>query len=149
MLTGDVHHSTTMLQGIDCCINALLQGKLQSDMLQILCTDCCILIRSIQLFALRFTRQGISHYIQRSLPVQYGNGQLIHPFKPTRLTSTKLRLHKYMLPWFMVVMYGNRYTINITLPLDTRLVYCQQLLLAPTRVAFCQSILVTVVRNGV
>ena len=44
MLTSDVRHGTTMLQGIDRCVNALLQGKLQSDMLQILCTYCCILI---------------------------------------------------------------------------------------------------------
>ena len=59
MLTNDVLHGTTMLQGIDHCINALLQGKLMSSMLQIFCTDGCILIGQIQLLALRLMGQGI------------------------------------------------------------------------------------------
>ena len=53
-----------------------------------------------------------------------GNGQLIHPFKPMHLTSTRVWLHKYMLPWFVVGIYGSRYTINITLPFATRLENC-------------------------
>ena len=92
-------------------------------MLQIFCTNGCILIGQIQLLALWFTGQGIGYNVQRSLPVQYGNGQLIHPFKPTRLTSTKVWLHKYMLLRFVVSIYHRRYTINITPPLDTRLEY--------------------------
>ena len=118
-------------------------------MLQIFCTDGCILIRQVQLLALWFTRQGISHYIQRSLPVQYGNGQLIHPFKPMRLTSTKVWLCKYMLPWFVVGIYGSRYTINVTSPFDTHLEDRQQLFLAPIIVAFRRSVLATMVCNGV
>ena len=98
---------------------------------------------------LRFTRQGIGYYVQRSLPVQYCDGQLIHPFKPTCLTSTKIRLCKYMLPWFVVGIYGSRYTVYITSPFDTRLENCQQFFLAPTIVAFRRSILATMVRNGV
>ena len=94
-------------------------------------------------------RQGIGHYIQRSLLVQYGNGQLIHTFEPTHLMSTKVRLRKYMLPRFVVGVYRRRYTINVTLPLDTRLVYRQQFFLAPTIVAFRRSVLATMVRNGV
>ena len=93
--------------------------------------------------------QGIGYYVQRSLPVQYSDGQLIHPFEPTRLTSTKIWLHKYMLPRFVVGVYRRRYTINVTLPLDTRLVYRQQFFLAPTIVAFRRSVLATMVRNGV
>ena len=118
-------------------------------MLQIFCTNGCIFIRQIQLLALRFTGQGIGYYVQRSLPVQYSDGQLIHPFKPMHLTSTKIWLHKYMLPWFMVSINGSRYTINITSPLDTCLEYRQQFFLAPTIVAFRRSVLATMVRNGV
>ena len=100
-------------------------------MLQIFCTDCCIFIGQIQLLALRLTGQGIGDYVQRSLSVQYGDGQLIHPFEPMRLTSTKVWLRKYMLPWFVVSIYGCRYTINVTPPLDTRLEYRQQFFLCP------------------
>ena len=92
-------------------------------MLQILCTDGCIFIRKIQLLALGLTGQGISDNVQRSLSVQYRDGQLIHSFEPTCLTSTKIRLRKYMLPSFVVGVYRRRYTINVTPPLDTRLVY--------------------------
>ena len=142
-------YGTTMLQSINSCINALLQGKLRSSMLQIFCTNGCILIGQIQLLALRFMGQGIGYYVQRSLLVQYGDGQLIHPFKPTCLMSTKVWLHKYMLPRFVVGIYRSRYTINVTSPLDTRLVNCQQLFLAPTIVAFRRSVLATMVCNGV
>ena len=124
MLTSDVCNSTTMLQSIDSCIDTLLMGKLISSMLQIFCTDSCILIRHIKLLALEFMRQGIGHYVQRSPPVQYRNGQLIHLLKPMRLMSTKVWLHKYMLPRFMVGIYGNQYTINVILPLDTHLKDC-------------------------
>ena len=144
-----MRYGTTMRQSVDRCINALLQGKLQSNTLQILHTYCCILVGQMQLLALRFTRQGIGHYIQRSLSVQYGNGQLIHPFKPTCLTPTKVRLCKYMLPRFMISIYRGRYTVNVTPPLDARLEYHQQLFLAPTIVAFRRSVLATMVRNGV
>ena len=92
-------------------------------MLQIFCTDGCILIGQIQLLALRLTGQGIGYNVQRSLPLQDSDGQLIHPFEPTCLTSTKIRLHKYMLPRFVVGIYRRRYTINVMLPLDTRLEY--------------------------
>ena len=44
MLTSDVLHGTTILQSVDYCINALLQGKLQSNTLQILSTHGCILV---------------------------------------------------------------------------------------------------------
>ena len=118
-------------------------------MLQIFCKNGCIFIGQIQLLALRFTGQGIGYNVQRSLPGQYSDGQLIHPFEPTRLTSTKIWLHKYMLTWFVVGTYGSRYTINVTSPLDTCLEDCQQLFLAPTIVAFCWSVLATMVRNGV
>ena len=93
-------------------------------MFQIFCTNGCILIGQIQLLALQLTGQGIGYNVQRSLPVQYGDGQLIHPFEPTCLTSTKIWLHKYMLPRFVVGIYHHRYTINVTPPLDTHLEYC-------------------------
>ena len=124
VLTGDMRYGTTMRQSVDRCVNALLQRKLRSSTLQIFRTDGCIFIRQIQLLALRLTGQGIGYYVQRSLPVQYGNGQLIHPFKPTCLTSTKIWLCKYMLPCFVVGIYGRRYSINVTLPLDTCLKDC-------------------------
>ena len=149
MLTSDVLHGTTMRQSNNRCINTLLQHKLRSSTLQIFCTDSCIFIRQIQLLVLRLTGQGISDNVQRSLSVQYHDGQLIHPFEPTRLTSTKIQLCKYMLPRFVVGIYHRRYTINVTPPLDTRLVYCQQFFLAPTIVAFRRSVLATMVRNGV
>ena len=149
MLTSDVQHGTSMRQSIDRCINALLKGKLRSSMLPIFFTNGCIFIGQIQLLALRLTGQGISDTVQRSLSVQYRDGQLIHPFKPTRLTSTKVRLRKYMLPWFVIRIYRGRYTVYVTSPLDTRLVYRQPLLLAPTIVAFRRSVLATMVRNGV
>ena len=81
-------------------------------------------------------RQGIGHYIQLSLLVQNRNEQLINPFKPTCLTSTKVCLHKYMQSRFLLSIYGSRYTIYVISPLDIRLVYRQQLFLAPTIVAF-------------
>ena len=92
-------------------------------MLQVFCTDCCVFIGQIQLLALRLTGQGISNYVKRSLLVQYRDGQLIHTLKPMCLTPTKIRLRKYMLPRFMISIYGSRYTVNITPPLDTRLEY--------------------------
>ena len=49
----------------------------------------------------------------------------------------------------MIRIYRGRYTVYVTSPLDTRLVYRQQLFLAPTIVAFCRSVLATMVRNGV
>ena len=118
-------------------------------MLQIFCTDGCIFIRQIQLLALRLTGQGISDNVQRTLSVQYRDGQLIHTFEPTCLTPTKVCLRKYMLPWFMISIYGSWYTVDITPPLDTRLEYRQQLFLAPTIVAFRWSVLAIMVCNGV
>ena len=149
MLTSDMRYCTTMWQSINRCINALLQHKLRSSSLQIFGTDGCIFIRQVQLLALRLTGQGIGYNIQWSLPVQYGYGQLIHPFEPMRLTSTKVWLYKYMLWRFVVSIYHHGYTINVTPPLYTCLEYCQQLFLAPTIFAFRQSILATMVRNGV
>ena len=149
MLTDDVRNSTTMLQGINSHIDTLLKRKLRSSTLQVFCIDGCILIRQIQLLALQFTRQGICDYVKRSLAVHYSYGQLIHTLEPTRLTSTKVRLRKNILPRFMVSIYGSRYTINVTPPLDTRLEYRQQLFLAPPIVAFRRSVLATMVRNGV
>ena len=149
VLTSDVLHGTFMRQSVDRCVNALLQCKLRSSTLQIFCTNGCIFIRQIQLLALRLTGQGISDNVQQSLTVQYSDGQLIHTFEPTRLTSTKVWLHKNMLPWFVVSINGSRYTVNITSPLDTHLVYRQQLFFAPTIVVFHQSILATMVCNGV
>ena len=49
----------------------------------------------------------------------------------------------------MVSVYHRRYTVYVTSPLDTCLVYHQQLFLAPTIVAFRRSVLATMVRNGV
>ena len=138
-----------MRQGVDRCVNALLQHKLRSSTLQIFCTDSCIFIRQVQLLALRLTGQGIGYYVQRSLPVQYSDGQLIHTFEPMRLMSTKVWLRKYMLPWFMVSINGSRYTVNITSPLDTCLEYRQQFFLTTTIVAFRRSVLAAMVRNGV
>ena len=54
-----------------------------------------------------------------------------------------------MLPWLVVGIYGSRYTINVTSPLDTCLVDRQQLFLAPTIVAFRRSVLAAMVRNRV
>ena len=113
-----------MLQSVDRCINALLQGKLRSSTLQIFCTNGCIFIRQIQLLALRLTGQGIGHNVQQSLSVQYGDGQLIHTFEPTHLTPTKVWLCKYMLPWFVIGIYHGRYTVYVTPPFDTRLENC-------------------------
>ena len=123
MLTGDMRYGTTMRQSVDRCINALLKGKLRSSTLQIFCTDGCIFIGQIQLLALRLTGQGSGYYGQRSLPVQYSDGQLIDTFEPTCLTSTKVWLCKYMLPWFMVSINGSRYVVNVTLPLYIYLKY--------------------------
>ena len=149
MLTSDVFDSITLLQSIDCCINALLKGKLWSNMIQIFCTYGFILIGQIQLLVLWFTRQCIGHYFQQSLPVQYHNGQLIQHFKPMCLTSTEVWLYKYMIPWFVVRIYGSWYAINVISPLDTCLKNCQQLFLAPPIVAFHWSVLATMVHNGV
>ena len=129
--------------------STLLKGKLRSSMLQIFCTDGCVFIGQIQLLALWLTGQGIGYNAQRSLSVQYGYGQLIHTFEPTCLTSTKIQLHKCMLPWFVIGIYRGRYTIYITSPLDTHLEYCTQLFLAPTIVAFRRSVLATMICNGV
>ena len=126
MLTSDVLHGTSMQQGINSSIKALLKSKLRSSTLQIFCTNGCIFIGQIQLLALRLTGQGIGYYVQRSLLVQYGNGQLIHPFKPTHLTSTKVWLCKYMLPRFVVGIYHGQYTVYVTPPFDTCLENCQQ-----------------------
>ena len=49
----------------------------------------------------------------------------------------------------MISIYGSQYTVYVTSPLDTRLVYRQQLLLAPPIVAFRRSVLATMVCNGV
>ena len=136
VLKSDVLHGTTMRQSIDRCVNSLLQCKLRSSTLQIFCTNGCIFIRQIQLLALWLTGQGISDNVQRSLAVQYSDGQLIHTFEPTCLTSSKILLHKYMLPRFVISINCGRYTVNITSPLDRRLEYCQQFFLAPTIVAF-------------
>ena len=118
-------------------------------MLQMFRTNGCICIRQIQLLALWLTGQGISDNVQRSLPVQYSDGQLIHMFEPTCLTSAKIWLCKYMLPWFVVGITGSRSTVNIISPLDTGLEDRQQFFLAPTIVAFRRSILDTIVCNGV
>ena len=144
-----MRYGTTMRQSVDRCVNALLQRKLRGSTLQIFCTDCCVFIGQIQLLALRLTGQGISNYVKRSLSVQYRDGQLIHTLKPTCLTPTKIWLRKYMLPRFMNSIYGSRYTVDVTPPLDTRLEYHQQFFLAPTIVAFRRSVLATMVRNGV
>ena len=93
-------------------------------MLQIFRTDGCIFIGQIQLLALRLTGQGIGYYVQRSLPVQYCDGQLIHTFEPRHLTSTKIWLHKYMLPRFMISINHGRYAVYVTPPFDTRLEDC-------------------------
>ena len=90
-------------------------------MLQIFCTNGCIFIRQIQLLASRLTGQGISDNVQRALAVQYSDGQLIHTFEPTCLTSTKIWLHKYMLPRFVISINHGRYTVYVTPPFDTRL----------------------------
>ena len=121
VLTSDVLHGTSMGQSVDRCINTLLQRKLRSSTLQIFCTDGCIFIRQIQLLALRLTGQGISDNVQRSLAVQYSDGQLIHTFEPTCLTSSKIWLHKYMLPRFVISINHGRYTVYVTPPFDTRL----------------------------
>ena len=149
MLTSDVLHGTTMRQSVDRCVNALLQCKLRSNTLQIFHTDSCVFIRQIQLLALRLTGQGIGYYVQQSLPVQYSDGQLIHMFEPTCLTSAKIWLHKYMLPQFVISINRGRYTIYVTPPFDIRLENRQQFFLAPTIVAFHRSVLATMVRNGV
>ena len=118
-------------------------------MLQISCTNGCIFIGQIQLLALWLTGQGIGYNVQRSLPVQYSDGQLIHTFEPMRLTSANIWLHKYMLPWFMIGINHGWYTIYVTPPFDTRLENRQQFFLAPTIVAFRRSVLATMVCNGV
>ena len=52
-----------------------------------------------------------------------------------------------MLPRFMIHIYSGRYTIYVTMPFHTRLVYRQQFLFAPAIVAFRRSVLATMVRN--
>ena len=86
-LRNSAHRSTTMLQSISSYINALIKCKLRSSMLQIFNTNFCILVRQIQLFALWFTGQGISHYVALVFSIHYHNGQLIHPLKPVCLIS--------------------------------------------------------------
>ena len=87
-------------------------------MLQIFCTNGCILIGQIQLLALWLTGQGIGYNVQWSLPVQYSDGQLIHTFEPTWLTSTRVRLCKNMLPWFVLYCCSNNMMMVCT-PLRT------------------------------
>ena len=142
MLTSDVLHGTSMRQSINSSVSALLKGKLRSSMFQIFCTDGCIFIGQIQLRALRFTGQGISYYVQQSLPVHYSDGQLIHMFKPTCLMSTKIRLSKYMLPRFIISIYCDQYTINVTLPLLVCYKYCKKFTVRNQVVPFLWRVLV-------
>ena len=126
VLTGDVLDSTTTLQSINSCINALFKRKLRSSTLQIFCTYDCILIRQMQLSALWFTGHGIGYNVQRSLPVQYSDGQFIHPFEPTFLMSTKIWLCKYMLPWFVISINHGRYTVYVTPPFEIGRASCRE-----------------------
>ena len=88
MLTDDVRYGTTTLQSFNSRVDTLLERKLRSNTLQIFCTNSCVLIGQVQLIALRFAGQCIGHYIEWAFPVNDSYGQLIHPLKPARLTST-------------------------------------------------------------
>ena len=88
MLTDDVRYGTTTLQGFNSRVDTLLERKLRGNTLQIFRTYGCVLVGQVQLIALRFARQGIGHYIEWAFPVNDSYGQLIHPLKPARLTST-------------------------------------------------------------
>ena len=57
-------------------------------MLQIFCTNDCILVEQPQLFTLQFSGKGVSYYVKQALPIHFHNVQLIHPLKPIHLMST-------------------------------------------------------------
>ena len=87
----------------------------------------------------------VGNCIHWAFPVHNGNGQLIHTFQPSSLSSTYVRLRLNIHPWFMISIYHHWYTINITTPFYACLVYWQQLFFSPILVAFCQSVLATMV----
>ena len=74
VLTSDVFKSTTTLQSVNNCVNALFKDKLQNNTVQMFYTHGCILIGQIQLLALWFMGQDNGHYVQQSLHLQYHNG---------------------------------------------------------------------------
>ena len=47
-------------------------------MLQMLCTDFCILIGQEKLLPLGLMQQSIGHDVEWAFPIQYSDGQLIH-----------------------------------------------------------------------
>ena len=89
--------------------------------------------------------QRVGNYIQRALAVHNGYGQLVHTFQPPSLSSTQVRLHPNIHPRFMISVNYCGHTINVTMPSNTRLIYCQQFFFSPAIVAFRRSVLATMV----
>ena len=94
---------------------------------------------------LRTAGQRVGNYIQRALVVHNRYGQLVHTFQPPSLSSTQVRLRPNIHPRFMVSVNCCRYTINVTTPFNTCLIYHQQFFFSPAIVAFRRSVLATMV----
>ena len=94
---------------------------------------------------LRMAVQRVGNYIKRALPVYNRYGQLVHTFQPPSLSSTQIRLRQNINPWLMVSINCCGYTINVTTPFNTRLIYRQQFFFSPAIVAFRRSVLATMV----
>ena len=91
--------------------------------------------------------QRVGNYIQRTLPLHNGYGQLIHTFQPPSLSSTQVRLHPNINSWFMVSINHRRHTINVTMPFYTCLDNYQQFFFSPAIVAFRQIVLAAMVNQ--
>ena len=89
--------------------------------------------------------QRVSNNTQQAFPVHNGYGQFIHMFQPSSLSSPQLKLHQDIHPRFMISTNCHRYTINVTMPFKTHLIYSQQFFFSPAIVAFRRSILATMV----
>ena len=74
----------------------------------------------------------------------------IRSYVPTIwLSDDSIRLCPNIYPWLMISIYYCGYSIYVTPPFNTRLVYGQQLFLSPAIAAFCWSILTAIVSNWI
>ena len=146
-LTDDMRYSTSLRHSTYGSVNALLQHELRCHMLQIFGTKSCIIFRQEQLLMLRAAGQHVSNNVQWPFGVHYGYGQFIHSFQPSGLMVAQIWLCPNVYPWLMISIYCCGYSINVTPPFHTRLVYDQQLYLSPAIVAFLWTVLAAMVRN--
>ena len=106
-----------------------------------------ILIRQNQLIMLKMAGQCVSNNVQWPFAVHYGYGQFVHTFQPSGSSTTQMWLCPNIYPRQMISIYCCGYSINVTPPLNTRLVYGQQLFLSPTIVVFRRSVLAAMLSN--